>query len=268
MGTLDIKPYLDEFKKVLDDEDSPTVQGVFLHLANETADPDYNVHTPDISTKVKLHDNEEEGVIILQLVGVNAFSQRTVRALYNDYSRIVSITQTTQSKKNVPITITVTINKASQPTKPKEAHVPKADNEINTIQDGLRWTGRDLENIKMIEKDVMDMDLDMVSPKWQITDRGSTYILIATPIHSTNIAFYEYLIKKHVGVVDNIVYRTDADKPSADPAPRFEIYCHRTRKTNLDDDASAVEDAADIDDLPAETKRPRKKMRRSNFYEG
>lgn len=269
MAAFDIKPFLERFASLLSEEDSPTVQGVLLHLMNETGDMDYNVQVPSKTASVKLNVDDEEGVIVLHLTGLYAVSLRTVRNLYKNYSRIISITTNTPSKKNVPLTVTVTINKANQSPKAKEVHVPKADNQINTIQDGLRWTGRDLENIKGMEKDVIDMDLDMVSPKWQITDRGSTYILIATPIHSTNIAFYDYMIKKHVGVIENIVYRTDSDKPAADAAPRFEIYCHRTRKTTLEEDpAELFQDNADLSDLPIEEKRPRKKVRRNNYYEG
>lgn len=259
MEQLDVKSIVRKFQSMLTDEDSATVQGVLVHITNGLADPDFNVGSLNAKTTIKVQTNDEEGVIILHIGGLNEVSMRRLFDTNKSYSRIIACTVNTPVEGNNPLTITVVINKAASEHKKKEQHTPKADNRISNVMDGLKWTGKDLSNIKHIEKDVIDMDLSMLSPKWEILDREDTYVLVATPIHNVSVAFYEYITHEHPGVIENIIFRTESAKPASDPAPRFEIYCNQSRKT------TRAPSETTEDDTP---QRPTKKTRRNNFYEG
>jgi len=265
MENLDVKKLVDECKVVLKDEDSATVQAILLNVAEESVDPNFNIRNPGKDTKVRLHDIEDDGVIVVHVNNLAGISLRRLYKLYNSYSRIVGCTVSTATKGNTPLSVTMVINKASGGEKNKDQHAPKANNEISNVMDGLRWTSRDLTNIKTVQKDVIDMDLGMYSPKWEIIDRADSYVLVATPIHSVNLAFYEYITRKHPGLINNIVYRTDSANPNAAAAPRFEIYCNCTRKTSLTNGADPG-DASDHED--AAVSRPAKKARRNDYFQG
>lgn len=258
----------------LDPEDRLAVQAVLLELLNDCVDTDYNVYKPQIRDDLDIHYTDAT-TIEITIRNFAEVSQRRIWAVYKEYPRVRSISLSSPATANQSVVMIVLMNRECAGDAEKDRHVPCADNSINNMVGGLKWSREDVANAKAIMKTVVDMDADMRTPEWSIIDRpdSRSYILIATPIERTAASFYDYLLAKFPGVVSNTVFRTEANTPTRAPRPRLQIFCNRVGKParfDRDDDSGAVgEDAGDNGDNNNDnhsSTRPTKR-RKTDYYD-